>query len=114
MKAGQDEIISDKLLSQYSNAILIPTTIVSKFNKRITDLGDEHIQLLSKMMNYKRKISLVDWETKRLALQAQHLNEYFTDLQVFRVNRGLQKILREGAASEKSEKVSLDNMLIIN
>ena len=109
-KQGQDEVASGLYESpKYDNAVLLPSSVVQKFNRRIQDLSDQHVQLLNRMMVCRRRIGVVQWETQRLSLVSSHLSEYYTDLQMYRVTRGLQRLLREGSsagdAKERLDKV---------
>jgi hypothetical protein len=96
---GQDEVDKDAIVTDYSDAMLLPISVMTKFNNRIKELNKDKIAVLSKIMNFRRKINLVKWEAEHLFKRAQHCEEYFTDLQLFRVTRALQKILREGKLS---------------
>jgi hypothetical protein len=104
---GQDEVsISDEIIS-YTDSLFLPTSVVEKFNIRIRELGEMHVHLLDKVMKNRKKISMIEWEVQKLSLQAVHLNEYYTDLQVFRVTRDMQRILSEGSdKSSQTTKVS--------
>jgi ABC-type phosphate transport system auxiliary subunit len=110
LKQGQDEVNNDAIVTDYSDAMCMPVTVVQRFNSRIKELGRERIGMLTKIKTFRRKINLVDWEAKHLSLECRHLEEYYTDLQLFRVTRELQQILRDGSDAEKTkerlEKVS--------
>ncbi len=103
LKQGQDEVNADAIVTDYSDAMCIPATAVAKFNARIKELGRDKIGMLTKIKTFRRKINLVDWEAKHLAMECNHLEEYFTDLQLFRVTRELQQILREGSDAEQTK-----------
>jgi hypothetical protein len=97
LKQGQDEIQNNAVITDYSSAILLPVDVVRKYNTRIKDLGNDKISVMQRIMSFRRKINMVDWESQHLELQANHLEEYFTDMQLLRVTRGLQRVIREGA-----------------
>ena len=102
LKQGQDEVQRGAVVTDYSNAKLIPSSIIKKYNVRINELGKEKINVLSRIKLFRRKMNLVDWEVKHLRLEAWHLEEYFTDSQLFRVTRDLQKIIKGGADNDQS------------
>ena len=79
-------------------------------NTRIKTLGKDKIGTLTKIKQFRRKINLIDWEANYNKLQSRHLENYLTDLQLFRVTRELQKVIRDGSAAnamkEKLDKVA--------
>jgi hypothetical protein len=103
LRQGQDEVNRDEVVTQYSDAILVPIEVVNKFNSRVKELGKEKIGVLSRIKQFRRKINLVDWEARHLSLEAYHLEEYFTDLQLLRVTRELQSVIRDGADADKAK-----------
>jgi hypothetical protein len=103
LRQGQDEIDKDEIVTDYSDAILIPISVLAKFNSRIKELGRDKIGVLSKIKTFRRKINMVDWEARHLSLKSKHFEEYYTDLQLFRVTRELQQILREGSNAEQTK-----------
>ena len=108
-RQGQDEVDKDAVLTNYDEAIIIPTSIVGKFNFRVKELGAEKISVLGRKKEFRRKINTIDWDANHLSLEAKHLEEYFTDLQLMRVTRELQEVIREGAddslAKERLDKI---------
>jgi len=110
LRQGQDEVDEDAVVTDYSDALLLPSNVITKYNTRIKELGKEKIAVLLKIKLFRRKINLIDWEAKHHGLEAQHLEAYLTDLQLFRVTRELQKVVRDGAdaalAKERLDKVN--------
>ena len=94
LKQGQDEVDKDSLVTDYSQALLIPTSIIHKYNGTINHLGKEKIHILTKIKEFRRKINLIDWESNQMQLESIHLDEYFTDLQLIRVTRDFQRVIR--------------------
>jgi len=111
LRQGQDEVECGAVVTDYSNARLIPSSIIKKYNVRINELGKEKINVLSRIKQFRRKMNLVDWEVKHLRLEAWHLEEYFTDSQLFRVTRDLQKIIKDGSNSDQS-RIRLEKIAI--
>jgi hypothetical protein len=109
LRQGQDEIDQDAIVTDYNDAILLPISILGKFNARIKELGKEKIGVLSRIKHFRRKINLLDWEAEHLLMECQHLDQYYSDLQLFRVTRGLQRVLREGTNQDEA-KARLDRV----
>jgi hypothetical protein len=107
LKQGQDEANNDAIVTDYNDATIMPVSVVQRFNARIKELGRDRIAMLTKIKTFRRKINLVDWEAKHLSLECRHLEEYYTDLQLFRVTRELQQILREGSDAERTKVCAL-------
>lgn len=105
LRQGQDEVDCNAVVTDYSDAKLIPTSIINKYNVRLNDHGKDKIGVLTKIKQFRRKMNLVDWEAKHLEMEAKHYEELFTDCQLFRVTRDLQKLIKEGA--EESSKVGI-------
>ena len=110
IKQGNDEIDQDAVISSYENGLLIPCSVVEKFNKKIKNHGKEKINVLTKIKQFRRKINIIDWNAKHLSMQAHHFEEYITDLQLLRVTRDLQQVIRDGSdesqARQRLEKIS--------
>ena len=103
LRQGQDEVDRDAVVTDYSEALLLPISVVSKYNSRIKELGKEKISILSKIKLFRRKINLIDWEAKHYGLEARHFEAYLTDLQLFRVTRELQRVIRDGSDMAQSK-----------
>jgi len=110
VKQGNDEVDQDAVISSYEAGLMIPCAVVEKFNKKIQGYGKEKIGVLTKIKQFRRKINIIDWNAKHLSLQSHHLEEYITDLQLLRVTRDLQQVIREGSDESQSrmrlEKIS--------
>lgn len=105
LKQGQDEVDKDAAVTEYAESVLVPTTVVDKYNTRIQQLGREKVSVLSRIKQYRRKINLTEWHSDHLAMETRHMEEYFTDLQLLRVTRELQQTIRDGS-NTKQTKVS--------
>lgn len=97
LKQGQDEVDSGSFVTGYTGAVLIPSSVVQKYNLTINQFGKEKISVLQKIKAFRRHINMIDWEANQLQLESWHLDEYFTDLQLLRVTRDFQRVIRSGA-----------------
>ena len=111
VKQGQDEVDSQGVVTDYGDAKLIPTSVIRKFNSRITELGKEKIGVLVKIKQFRRKMNLVDWESQHLQMVAWHMEEYYSDTQLFRVTRDLQRVIKDGSDVDQS-KGRQDNIVL--
>lgn len=107
LRQGQDEVEKDAVVTDYNSAVLIPGEVIGKYNFRIRELGKEKISILSKIKQFRRKINLIDWEAKHHGLEAAHYEAYFTDLQLFRVTRELQRVIRDGSDVNQAKVIEI-------
>lgn len=110
LKQGQDEVDKDAVVTDYSDGVLLPTHVINRYNSRILELGKEKIGVLSKIKHFRRRINLVDWEATHMDMEAKHLEEYYTDLQLFRVTRELQHVIRGGIHNAEKVKERIDRV----
>lgn len=108
---GQDEVDRDAVATEYASALLFPVEVIAKYNARIKELGGEKISVLAKTKVFRRKINLISWEAKHQGLQAKHFEAYYTDLQLFRVTRDLQKVILEGESAYNQKVVEIVALL---
>lgn len=113
LRQGQDEVDRDAVVTDYSNSLLLPVDVVAKYNTRIRELGKEKIGVLSKIKQFRRKINLIDWEAHHYGLEAKHYEQYLTDLQLFRVTRELQKVIRDDKDGVDNSKVSIARSIFV-
>lgn len=96
LKQGQVEVPQAAVVTDYSDAVVIDRDVVELRNKRIVALGDHKIGTLGVIKEFRRKLNLIQWEHKKLALETTDLEERAKDMQMLRVTKGLQSILKNG------------------
>ena len=106
---GNDEVDRDAVITDYSQSLMMPVSVIDKFNSRVLEHGKKKINVLRRIKQFRRKINIIDWNASHLTLQANHYEEYFTDLQLLRVTRDLQTVIREGS-NEAQAKARLDTI----
>merc|ERR1711871_684193 len=97
LKQGQDEVDRDSFVTNYAVSVLLPSEVINDYNALIMQLGNEKIGVLSRIKSFRRKINIIDWEADHMQLEAWHLDEDFTDLQLLRVTRDFQRVIRAGS-----------------
>jgi hypothetical protein len=101
LRQGQDEVDHDAVATDYSQSKLIPAAVTQSYNTCINILGNEKIDVLTKTKQFRRKMNLISWEAVHLGLEAHHLEELYTDAQLLKVTRDLQRVIREGSDPEQ-------------
>mmetsp|Transcript_21577 Transcript_21577/g.67667 ORF Transcript_21577/g.67667 Transcript_21577/m.67667 type:complete len:1591 (+) Transcript_21577:89-4861(+) len=94
LQQGQDEIDQETVVTDYTDAVLIPTTVVMKENDTIKRLGAEQIKVLIRIKEFRKCINFMEWESVVMKEQVQYLNECYVDLQLLHVTRDLQSVVR--------------------
>lgn len=96
LKQGQVEVPQAAVVTDYSDAIVIDQEVVESRNSRITDLGKDKVHILTKIKEFRKSLSLLDWEHEMLALQTTDLEERTKDVHMLRVTKDLQSLLKGG------------------
>lgn len=107
LKQGQNELQQEAMVTDWSEGLLIPTTRVSKCNDTIKALGADKVQILHRIKKFRKSINYMEWEHSYMETQIKNLNEYFIDLQLLKVTKSIQAIMKgdtQNKAREKMEK----------
>jgi chromosome segregation ATPase len=94
VKQGQIEVDQSFIVTDYSQAILIRTDAVNKKNATIADCAKEKISLLHNIKELRRGIYALQWEQERLDLAAQDLSQRIRDVQLLRVTKSMQALVK--------------------
>ena len=103
LKQGQDEVEQEAVVTDYSDAVLIPVGIVHGVNNEIRRLGAEQTKVLIKIKHFRKSINYMDWENQYMQEQAHDLEEYYTDLQLLHVTKNLQSIMKGDPGKRERE-----------
>ncbi|CAE7799084.1 CFAP43 [Symbiodinium sp. CCMP2592] len=96
LKQGQVEVPQAAVVTDYSDAIVIDQEVVESRNRRITELGKDKVHILTKIKEFRKSLSTLDWEHEMLALQTTDLEERTKDVHMLRVTKDLQSLLKGG------------------
>lgn len=99
LKQGQVEVPQAAVVTDYSDAVVIDKEVVESRNRRILELGKgKHgkVETLETIKEFRKKLNLIQWEHKMLALQTSDLEERTKDVHMLRVTKGLQSLLKGG------------------
>lgn len=101
IRQGQDEVDHDAVATDYSKSKLIPAAVTNRYNSCINELGNEKIGVLTRTKQFRRKMNLIAWEAVHHGMEVRHLEELYTDAQMLKVTRDLQRVIREGSDPEQ-------------
>lgn len=96
LKQGQVEVPQAAVVTDYSDAVVIDTEVVEKRNRRILEIGKDKVGTLETIKEFRKKLSLIQWEYKMLQMQTLDLEERTKDVHMLRVTKGLQSLLKGG------------------
>jgi len=96
LKQGQVEVPQAAVVTDYSDAVVIDNEVVESRNRRILELGKEKVGTLGVIKEFRKKLSLIQWEYKMLQMQTTDLEERTKDVHMLRVTKGLQSLLKGG------------------
>lgn len=96
LKQGQVEVPQAAVVTDYSDAVVVNNEVVESRNHRILELGKEKTNTLETIKEFRKKLSLIQWEYRMLQMQTSDLEERTKDVHMLRVTKGLQSLLKGG------------------
>jgi len=90
------EVPQAAVVTDYSDAVVIDKEVVESRNRRILQLGKEKVGTLDTTKEFRKKLNLVHWEHKMLAMQTSDLEARTKDVHMLRVTKELQGLLKGG------------------
>jgi len=113
---AQDELEQEAVVTEYSDAILLPVNSLNIINEEISRLGDEQVKSLNKIKHFRKSINFMEWENSFLKEQARDLEEYYTDLQLLHVTKNLQSVMKgdQGITARDQLHRAEDRIAIMN
>jgi hypothetical protein len=113
LRQGQVNVLQAPVVTDYSDALVLHSEVVEMRNRHILQLAKEKIDVLRHIKDFRKKISLVEWEHKLLALKIKDVNERSKDVQMLRVTKDLQSLLKNGedGSKDKTQADMLERMI---
>lgn len=103
LKQGQDEVYKQGTLRKMPEAMLVKRTVIERENVAIRGKGADKKAVLSKIIDFRKSINVMEWEHKYMDETVHNQNEHYTDLHMLRVKRSLQEFLK-GNTKDKNKK----------
>jgi len=107
LKQGQVEVPQAAVVTDYADAIVVDKTVVEQRNTRIREIAKEKVESLHTVKNFRKRLSLLDWEHKMLIMRTDDLEERTKDVHMLRVTKDLQSLLH-GAGEDSRAKAEAE------
>jgi hypothetical protein len=109
LRQGQDEVDRDVVVTDYSDAILIPALVVNRYNSRIKELGQDKVSVLNDIRRRRRKINILTWEARHKEMEVRDQEAYYWEVHGFKVTRDMQQVIQEVDQGTSKAKVKKDS-----
>lgn len=94
LKQGQVEVEQAAVATDFSDAEIVEKSVIHANNSLITTSGKEKVSILHEIKDFRKGIHVLQWENSRLDLEEEELLQRTKDLQLLRVTKGLQSIIK--------------------
>ncbi|XP_031564143.1 cilia- and flagella-associated protein 43-like [Actinia tenebrosa] len=104
LKQGQVEVPPGPFITDYSDSILVHRSVVEDLNAQITNLGKAKVSIMDDSKEFRKGIHGLEWEHRKMQMQAEDLQTKARDIQLLRVTKDLQQFLAEGDHQARQQK----------
>jgi hypothetical protein len=110
LKQGQVEVEQAAVATDYTDAQMLARDLLLANNSAIVARGADKVAVLQERLEFRKGIHQLQWENARVALEEEELLQCSKDLQLLRVTKNLQSVIKgfdvgqaaaESAAIEK-------------
>ena len=95
-------------LTDHSSSILIFKRTVDELNKQVKLLGREKLDRMRQNMDFKRGIHLLEWEHRKLRMQAEDLQKKAKEIQTLKLTKEIQNRMQESNTVRGNSKADMD------
>ena len=112
VKQGQVEVEQAAVVTDYSDALVVERSLIEMHNTAIERRGSDKISVLHEIKDFRKGIHGLQWDNQRLDLEEEDLLQRTKDLQLLRVTKGLQSLIKGGDSSkDATEAASLEKLV---
>ena len=97
----------EAVVTEYSEALVVPESIIGELNSTIRDLGEGKMEVLTKIKDFNKEINHMLWECTYLKMMVRHTDEKYLDYHMLRVTKDLQQFLKGGSGLQR-QRVAVD------
>jgi hypothetical protein len=102
LNQGLVEITESPIVTDLVDCIMIDRGWLDVLNARILAIAGENVSVLREMQKFRRGIRSKQWERSRLALLHADAEDLTKELQLLRVTKNLQSLIKAGGQDNKS------------
>lgn len=102
LRQGLVEIEESPVVTDLVNCVMVDRQSVEKLNEKIIKIGTENVEFLKEMMRSRNGINALQWERKRLELTLQDAEDLTKELQLLRVTKSLQGLIKAGGHDSRA------------
>jgi hypothetical protein len=116
LKQGQVEIDTSSISPDFTDSILIHRSNIEELNNQIKALGEVKLASMVECKDFKKGIRILEWEIRRLQMEAEDLMAKAKDIQMLRVTKELQeRLMMENIQSKDQQQIeTLENTIKLN
>ncbi|KAI6661537.1 Cilia- and flagella-associated protein 43 [Oopsacas minuta] len=109
VKQGQVEVEDGGcFLTDHSDSILIFKQTIDELNKQVKLLGKEKLERMRQNMEFKRGIHLLEWEHRKLRMQAEDLQKKAKEIQTLKLTKDVQIRMQASQSLGRSNKADME------
>ena len=111
VKQGQVEVEQAAVVTDMADALVVERGVIEACNGAITARGDDKIAVLHEIKDFRKNIHELQWNNQRLDLEEEDLLQRTRDLQLLRVTKSLQSVIKGGGdVNDTQETAKLDKL----
>jgi WD40 repeat protein len=112
VKQGQLEVEQAAVVTDFTDAVVLEKAAIEAHNTAITTRGDDKIAVLQEIKDFRKGIHGLQWDDQRLDLEEEDMMQRTKDLQLLRVTKSLQTIIKGGDGNRDAiETANLDKLI---
>lgn len=107
LKQGQVEVESSGVVTDLRDAVMIKRGVVADLNAAVVQFGTEKVDIMLETKSFRREIHMVNWEIQCLELRASEVAQNTKYIQLLRVTKSLQELLKGGEDTRNAAEIAL-------
>jgi hypothetical protein len=106
LKQGRVEVNQEGMVLDFSDAVMIHQHHVEELNKQIKHVGQEKVDILVQIRDFRKGIKALEWEMQRMVMELEDLKTSTQTFMLLRVTKDLQEMIKGGSEKKANEEIS--------
>ncbi|GBF90834.1 cilia- and flagella-associated protein [Raphidocelis subcapitata] len=115
LRAGQVEAEPAGVSASLPGAVLVPADAIEALNGVVREKGRAKLELLGRIKDFKKGIYALQWENRRVEMEAEDVASLARELQLLHVTKDFQRLVKAGPGAKSNaagkEVASLEALL---